>query len=298
MGSFIVFVSILLALQPSLVASQPVLTGTGLKVEIIQEGVALISEEFYVPAGHEKAYLSLFASPEGPSPKVMLSDGKELRYRLEGTNISIESLKGGQTVTVVYYTQDLTYKNGSVWTLKIEYGGNITIVLPSYAEIVFISPEAVQAKGKDNRTIAQLPPGSWEIRYTLNIVSLSSTYLERNSERGQQEGVNSGNDVPVGIEGGSIILSSIAFSLLAVVTLTLLALRRSSAPEIINLKPEEKRIIGILESKGGEAFQSEITRLLGLPKTTAWRYVKRLEEKGMVIVEKLHGMNYVRLRRR
>jgi uncharacterized membrane protein len=43
-------------------------------------------------------------------------------------------------------------------------------------------------------------------------------------------------------------------------------------------------------------LEVEIREALGLPKTTAWRLVRRLEKKGLVVVRKVGNQNVVELR--
>jgi uncharacterized membrane protein len=52
----------------------------------------------------------------------------------------------------------------------------------------------------------------------------------------------------------------------------------------------------LLRSKGGRALEAEIREALGLPKTTAWRLVRRLEKKGLVVVRKVGSQNVVEIR--
>jgi uncharacterized membrane protein len=56
------------------------------------------------------------------------------------------------------------------------------------------------------------------------------------------------------------------------------------------------KVIELLRSKGGRALEAEIREALGLPKTTAWRLVRRLEKKGLVVVRKVGNQNVVELR--
>ncbi len=62
------------------------------------------------------------------------------------------------------------------------------------------------------------------------------------------------------------------------------------------LREEEFRLIEILATNGGEAFESSVRERMGLPKTTLWRTVKRLEKEGFVSVEKFAGQNLLKVR--
>lgn len=64
----------------------------------------------------------------------------------------------------------------------------------------------------------------------------------------------------------------------------------------IRISEQEADIIDILRKLGGKAYQSDIAKLAGLPRTTAWRYVRRLEERGLVRVVKRNRENLVILK--
>jgi len=60
------------------------------------------------------------------------------------------------------------------------------------------------------------------------------------------------------------------------------------------LSEVDERILAYLRERGG-AYESEIARELGIPRTTVFRAVRRLEEAGLVVVEKRGGKNFVRI---
>ena len=60
-----------------------------------------------------------------------------------------------------------------------------------------------------------------------------------------------------------------------------------------DLDPEEKMILGYIRAHNGKAFQSELLSALPIPKTTLWRNVMSLQEKGYVKVTKIGGQNLV-----
>ncbi len=65
-----------------------------------------------------------------------------------------------------------------------------------------------------------------------------------------------------------------------------------------DLNEVDLRILEALEARGGEALQAELQRELGIPKSTLSRRLRRLEEKGYVEIERLGGVNRVRLKKR
>ncbi len=61
------------------------------------------------------------------------------------------------------------------------------------------------------------------------------------------------------------------------------------------LSQDELRVLKFLVEKGGECYQMEIYRTLGLPKSTVTKIVHRLSEKGLIAVERRGRYNYVRI---
>jgi uncharacterized membrane protein len=69
--------------------------------------------------------------------------------------------------------------------------------------------------------------------------------------------------------------------------------------DILKLLPsQEREVLEYVIKAGGEVFQYQIMRDLGLSKVRAWRIVRRLEEKGLVEVSKVKGRNVVELRKK
>jgi len=92
-----------------------------------------------------------------------------------------------------------------------------------------------------------------------------------------------------------IIVISIAVAIALIILTVLLVTRRRGG---FNLSGVDSMVINALIEMGGEAFQSDIQRKLGLPRTTVWRSIRRLEARGYVIVDKYGKMNRVRLVRK
>lgn len=64
---------------------------------------------------------------------------------------------------------------------------------------------------------------------------------------------------------------------------------------IKNINEDEVRVLSFLLSKGGEAYQAEIARELGLPKSTVSRIIRRLYEKGLITVRRVSRFSYVQV---
>ncbi|NPA47688.1 MAG: winged helix-turn-helix transcriptional regulator [Thermococci archaeon] len=71
-------------------------------------------------------------------------------------------------------------------------------------------------------------------------------------------------------------------------------IERINSPEL-DLNEDEKRALLYVYDRGGRASQAEVREALELPKTTAWRMFRRLEEKGLIRVIKRKKGNVIEL---
>ncbi|MDK2983308.1 MAG: hypothetical protein PWP19_786 [Thermococcaceae archaeon] len=63
----------------------------------------------------------------------------------------------------------------------------------------------------------------------------------------------------------------------------------------MDLSRDEMRVLLYLYDRGGKAPQAEMKKMLNIPKTTAWRMFKRLEERGLIRIYKKRRENWVEL---
>lgn len=63
-----------------------------------------------------------------------------------------------------------------------------------------------------------------------------------------------------------------------------------------HLRDYDKDVVIYIAESGGEVFESEIREKFGLPRTTVWRLVKRLEREEIVEIRKAGGQNLIRIR--
>jgi uncharacterized membrane protein len=78
----------------------------------------------------------------------------------------------------------------------------------------------------------------------------------------------------------------------------LLHLRRRNAPlepQNLELRPDDVKVIEFISEKGGKVLEPEIRMRFALPKTSAWRQIKRLERLGYVKVTKIGSQNQIEL---
>lgn len=61
-----------------------------------------------------------------------------------------------------------------------------------------------------------------------------------------------------------------------------------------HLRQDDRQVLGYVMEKGGEALLADIRNNFGLPKSTAWRLVKRLEREELVKIIKFGNQNLVK----
>jgi uncharacterized membrane protein len=61
-----------------------------------------------------------------------------------------------------------------------------------------------------------------------------------------------------------------------------------------HLRQDDRQVLGYVVQKGGEALLADIRNNFGLPKSTAWRLVKRLEREELVEIIKFGNQNLVK----
>jgi uncharacterized membrane protein/plastocyanin len=65
-----------------------------------------------------------------------------------------------------------------------------------------------------------------------------------------------------------------------------------------HLREDDRQVLQYVSNKGGEALLADIRNDFGLPKSTAWRLVKRLEREELVDIVKFGNQNLVRCSKR
>ncbi|RDJ30907.1 MAG: winged helix-turn-helix transcriptional regulator [Crenarchaeota archaeon] len=62
---------------------------------------------------------------------------------------------------------------------------------------------------------------------------------------------------------------------------------------IKSLRECDRKIISFIYANGGQVYEKDIRNQLDEPRTTVWRTIKRLEEKGIIIVRKEGNQNLI-----
>ncbi|ASJ01732.1 transcriptional regulator [Thermococcus gorgonarius] len=242
-------------------------------------------------------------------------NGELLPYEISGSNATIY-FGNVSVVQISYFTPDITTKEGAVWTLSLESPVQVYIILPEDAIITDLSE--VPLKIQDNLLV--MPPGNISVSYVLQAKTSTGSVTSSSTTSSIIPGSGGGGSSTTPSPGGTG--SGIGGKLVAAVIIGLVILgglyaylsrdkksgtsMETAAPEALrkfrekiesmeDLNDDEKGALIYLVENGGKAPQSKVRAALGIPKTTAWRMFKRLEEKGLVRVYKLGRENWVEL---
>jgi uncharacterized membrane protein len=131
--------------------------------------------------------------------------------------------------------------------------------------------------------------------------SASSTPVQpssSSSSQGGSEQVNSTSTATGTSPSASQLLAigGVATTLLAGGALLYLRSRKASLePQNLELRPDDVKVIEFISEEGGKVLEPEIRMRFALPKTSAWRQIKRLERLGYVKVTKIGSQNQIEL---
>lgn len=242
----------------------------------------------------------------GNAKGLMVRDenNEPLLYKLNNSILSIY-FENVTNILVTYYTPDLTSKDGPLWSINLTSEVPVTIDFPENAVIVGLN--SVPLKIDKNKLV--MPPGNISVSYVIERNPSSATLgteVESNPPSPPQQGVQQETNtkwlfyaipiLAILIAGGYLLIkkqpsesSTSSFSL---------PLNREEFQkkiEEMDLSRDEMRVLLYLYDRGGKAPQAEMKKMLNIPKTTAWRMFKRLEERGLIRVYKKKRENWVEL---
>jgi len=279
-ASLIVFLVLALSTQHAL--AEDAYSILQLEITVYRDGVAHVRS--IVEVNSTVPSISLLLPEEVAN--VIVTDEKDqlLSYELSLNHIVIYTF-GASRVVLEYDTATLTRKDGLVWTLKIELPVQGRILLPDGAAIVYMSerPESIEAK--EGRPFLTLAPGSWEISYVIP-VQVTTTASTATAPTSALTAIPSPFQI-------AVVLAIVA--IVALILGLAAFLRRRSRLSSETLSQTDREVRQLIRSRGGRIFESELRDYLGLPKTSAWRRVKRLEKMGLVRTRRIGLQNEVEL---
>jgi uncharacterized membrane protein len=284
----------ILGVSMALLAAAPAsatYTSTGLLLTVYSDGYVHVAQSFSVDRNATSVQLPLL-SAEVSDLVATDQDGSPLSYGFgAGGNITVYTL-GASAVTLRYDTNSLTSKNGSIWTLAFSTGSNSTVLLPPLSTLSSVSGTPYSINETGTSPEVTLPAGAWEIGYGVPITSPNSTTTATAPNTTTGSSTETKTSSPAGAE--TIILG--AAVVLAVLAAGIYVWRRQGGtPGRGELRPDDVQVLDFIREKGGKVLEPEIRMKFALPKTSAWRQIKRLERLGYVRVTKIGSQNQIEL---
>jgi len=288
---FPVAIVILLSLAPAGFA----LSSKSLTLRVYSDGYIDVTQTLAANRNSASVEVQLLSS--------MVSDlvatdqnGSPLSYGFSsgGSNITVYTL-GATQVNLRYDTDSLTAKNGSVWTLTFKSSYNSTVILPQFSTLGSVSGTPYSINQTDIYPELTLSAGAWVISYGVPLggISTSTTAASSTSTGSTSVGVT----LPGG-PGGLTLQQAWELGAAAVVIIAAGVSywwwkRRGVGPVGKDLRPDDLQVMNFIQEKGGKVLEPEIRMKFALPKTSAWRQIKRLERLGYVKVTKIGSQNQI-----
>lgn len=313
----VLFVLLLLVVSPLLIlvlpshaTAQPepqVVHSTS--IVVYSDGEVFVNQTLLVAENATSADVALLTPDVGEILAVNQA-GQPVAYQVEGGNITLYSL-GDTPVSLSYDTNALTTKQGSVWTIDFTVT-NATLTLPYESTVLYLSGTPASVQDVGGAPVLALGPGAWEVSYGLPISLSSSTSIassgpsspssSSSSSRSATGSASSSSNSSAA--GGSLSVRELEYAVVAaLIVAVLLALglmsfsraraRRNRSAE--PLRPADLETLRFIRDRGGSVVEAEVRERFSVPRTSAWRQIKRLEQLGYVRIEKLGSQNRIEL---
>ncbi len=238
--------------------------------------------------------------------------GLALPYEAQGSRLLVDA-QGAEVVEISYQTPDLTSKEAGVWNLSVSLPvSSLEVRFPKNSRIIGLSEVPEEIAEENGWLILTFSTGRVKISYRMGRLTLplrtgqpapeSSepyTTTERREDTGIRQVEQSAEHEGVeGVRKNEGVLQPLAIYLTPVVLillLTVLLLKRRSPTKIIAPDTLTEDVLANLREAGGEMRQADLIRQLGLPRTTVWRRLRRLEEQGLLKIERRGRDTIIRL---
>ncbi|WP_297480173.1 MarR family transcriptional regulator [Thermococcus sp.] len=303
-------------------------------VSVYPDGYVKVTEVI-VPPNYSVVVNVPLLSSNVTGLSVFDQNGKPLLFEKNGSALTVYLLNSTTQFNVTYFTASLTTKTGEIWNLSYNFPYPVTVKLPPGAIVVALSAVPLTITSDSitmppgNQSVSYiLPPPTTtpEKTSTSSTSQLPSPSQTKTTPSTQTNSTTAPtltstpqtpSKTPVTISNTSQPASgknyAPLFGVLAVVGISVGAFlfKKRSKSQKTNLPVSREELLAKLENlgltddeinallyvydHGGKARQADVRRALGIPKTTAWRMFKRLEEKGLVRVYKRGKENWVEL---
>jgi uncharacterized membrane protein len=277
-------------------------------IAVSADGDAAINQTLLMPQNTTSITIPLLSAQVGDILSVDQT-GAPASYEISGTNITIYTL-GATSIDLSYFTSALTTKQGSVWTVDFTWAANSTVELPAQSTILSLSSAPISVTSQNVVPVLLLGPGAWEVSYGLPIETSQSqtssstktgTTVSSSSTESTSGASSSASSSTTSSSGPSpMVTPELVAVILAVIVLAgaaafLVLRRRPSGADPSALRPGDIEMLRFIKDRGGKVVEAEIRERFSVPRTTAWRQAKRLEQLGYLRVSKLGSQNQLEL---
>jgi len=291
-------------------STQPPQFVTSTSIVISEDGNAAINQTLTMPQNATLVTVPLLASQVGDILVVNQSN-TAFSYLVSNENITIYTL-GSTRIYLSYDTDSLTSKTGSVWTLDFTWGSNSTLVLPAQSTILSLSSAPLSISAKGGSPVLILGPGAWDISYGLTLTGPSSSSTTSGSatsgsSTGGSTTASGGSTSTTASASGNpsqsnpssttyeLALVIVAGVAAAAAGLALWRRRRPGRLPSESLRPDDLEMLRFIRDRGGKVVEAEIRERFSVPRTSAWRQTKRLEQLGYLRIRKVGSQNQLEL---
>ncbi len=286
----------LIALLLALVAT------SGATIVIDSNGVVHVHIHTYIENGWN--VITLPVEPIAPTLRVIIGNSVVVPIY---TNMTLLFFSNTSGYGDIEYIAAVKVSNN---TLRLYIADNATVKLVIAPNIVLLTvpQNVIDVETLSNGTLVLVLRGPQTISFVVakTTPTLSPTPIPPatssptstpvyTASRGATTSVSSGG-IP------SYIPAVLAIAVVICIVLAVLKFfrirRGSEGSSTLHLDDTDKAILRKLIEKGGSSYQSEIQRELGIPRTTLWRHVKKLEKLGIVEVVKEGNLNRLVLKKK
>ncbi len=243
---------------------------------------------------------------------------------------TMTAMLNGKEVASIYVNKTIYIATTANGTIQIQYIGNITsndnylefninnigapvklIVSPNIV-LLSIPSNIVSIRNIDGKLVMVIiPPAT--IKYTITKTSRTTTPVpggtatttqpqQTTSSPGSQSQTTGQNTAATPVQ--PIIPSTTIYIVAAIIALAVIGatiyyfkkVRASNIPDILDRT--DKMILEEIKKAGGTIMQGELQKILGLPKATLWRRVKKLAQLGFLEITKEGNSNRLTLKKR
>ncbi len=249
---------------------------------------------------------------DGEPHDLMVVNGRgiPLNHSLDGSFLIVETL-GSREILISYQTPSLTSKSGVIWNLTVDLDvDRLTVIVPPQLVIVGLSRLPDEISQSERGLEFRFSGGSASLSYkvahrsvnqpvTTRIPPNTGTVGEASTPQSTQEPLGGSNPSQTnpseGLDRMQLPLLTIGGIALALIA-SMFILRGKRESGDVREGSLDYEILRELERRRGEARQADIIRAVQAPRTTVWRKIRRLEERGIVEVRREGEVTMVRLK--